>query len=319
MSLSGTKCTRLVLIFCNVIFSWISGGLLVLFGGASLYDPSYIQTFTLLSLDNVPQYMFILFALSIIALGGFIITLGLFGCFGTLCDNNCIIKTYVYLLIFVFVAEIGLAAGSLYIYFIFPSVATELKGSLVEKLKTDFGYPYELAFNTAVDFTQATLHCCGFNNYTDYDQSSWRSMALNNGLQVPYTCCSTTPISLSRWSMATNHTHPYDGDDDDHNLFREASSTESFYISSSTESSSWVKRCQSVNPMESDDYLYVNGCWDQVEQLYTRHALFTAILFASLALLQIVGVLFPICWLRRAEKSQQQVRIRTSRQAQPLL
>lgn len=102
------------------------------------------------------------------------------------------------------------------------------------------------------------LHCCGFNNYTDYDQSSWRSMALNNGLQVPYTCCSTTPISLSRWSMATNHTHPYDGDDDDHNLFREASSTESFYISSSTESSSWVKRCQSVNPMESDDYLYVN-------------------------------------------------------------
>lgn len=204
MSLSGTKCTRLILIFCNVIFSWvrltfqiksnfwkailvkikciflsypkISGGLLVLFGGASLYDPSYIQMYTLLTLDSVPQYVFILFSLSIVGLGGFIITLGLFGCFGTLCDNNCIIKTvkfvllfllkkhcsllilailqYVYLLIFVFVAEVGLAAGSLYIYFTFPSAAPELRESLVEKIKTDFGYPTQLTFNTAVDFTQ---------------------------------------------------------------------------------------------------------------------------------------------------------------------
>lgn len=67
-----------------------------MFGGASLYDPNYVRMHTLLTVDKVPQYVFILFALSIVALGGFIITLGLFGCFGSLCDQNCIIKTVIY-------------------------------------------------------------------------------------------------------------------------------------------------------------------------------------------------------------------------------
>ncbi len=74
------------------------------------------------------------------------------------------ILQYIYLLIFVFVAEVGLAAGSLYIYFTFPTVAPQLRETLVEKVKTDYGYPYQLTFNSAVDFTQATVWKMGFKS-----------------------------------------------------------------------------------------------------------------------------------------------------------
>ncbi len=108
------------------------------------------------------------------------------------------------------------------------------------------------------------LHCCGFNNYSDYDQSSWRSMASNHNQLVPYTCCSTTPIShlLFRKTNVTQasyddldvdiHDHHDEHGDHDHD---DSSSTESFHAAASTQTS-WLKRCQSVNPMESDDYLY---------------------------------------------------------------
>jgi hypothetical protein len=55
------------------------------------------------------------------------------------------------------VAEIGLAVGSLYLYFTFPTLAHDIKDNLVDKLQTDFGFPHHHTFNTAVEFTQTTV------------------------------------------------------------------------------------------------------------------------------------------------------------------
>jgi hypothetical protein len=125
------------------------------------------------------------------------------------------------------------------------------------------------------------MQCCGLNNYTDYDQSSWHSMAPNHDLRVPFSCCATSPISLSSFPLANFSTNS-----DENSILGNDEVTEAALPPSSTEPS-WWKQCQSLNPMESDDYLYAQGCWDHVYEIYMRHALFSGILFASLALLQV--------------------------------
>jgi len=137
----------------------------------------------------------------------------------------------------------------------------------------------------------------------------------NLELTVPPSCCSQTAISTRTTTTPAPLNPSSEEYLEDLRLVQEGSSTEG----TSTESAMWWKRCQSLNPMESDDYLYANGCWIHLENIFLKHVLYSAILFASLALLQILGVIFPICWLRRVEHKSQDIRIRTSRQSQPLL
>ncbi|XP_072550124.1 tetraspanin-1-like [Salminus brasiliensis] len=118
----------------------------------------------------------------LIALGSVLMLLGFLGCCGAVRENRCMLLLFFVIILIVFIAEVAGAIVLLVFKGLVQKVITEVGVKVVEGIRKDYGSNKDITglWNT----TMETLKCCGFNNYTDFRNSSFSK----NGT-YPSQCC----------------------------------------------------------------------------------------------------------------------------------
>lgn len=105
----------------------------------------------------------------LIAVGAVLVVIGFLGCCGAVRESRCMLLLFFIIILLIFLAEV---AGAIVIL-VFKPVAEKLFKKLgtqaVKSIRMDFGSNADVTglWNTTMD----TLQCCGFYNYTDFNDS----------------------------------------------------------------------------------------------------------------------------------------------------
>lgn len=116
----------------------------------------------------------------LIAAGAVLFALGFLGCYGAQSENKCALITFFFILLIIFIAEVAAAVVAL----VYTRTAEQfLKLLIVPTIKKDYGSQQD--FTQIWNTTMEGLKCCGFNNYTDFDNSPYFK---ENHAFPPYCC-----------------------------------------------------------------------------------------------------------------------------------
>lgn len=118
----------------------------------------------------------------IIAVGAALFLIGFLGCCGAIKESRCLLAMFFVFVLIIFIVEI---VGGILVFVYLPQVEniaissiSAYNGSAADSVLITQGW------NTV----QATVACCGYNNYTDWkDNAVWN--AANPGVEVPDSCC----------------------------------------------------------------------------------------------------------------------------------
>ncbi|XP_055479596.1 tetraspanin-7-like [Psammomys obesus] len=165
----AVNCLKTLVLIYSFVF-WITGVILLVTGvWGKLTLDIYIS---LLARDsaNVP---FVL-----IGAGALVVMFGLFGCFAAYRGSPWMLKLYTLFLSLVFLAEVAVSILGLICHH-------EIKNRLL-KVYTNAvqNYNGNDEKSQAMDQLQRTLNCCGMNNYTNWENSTY---FLDHG--IPRSCC----------------------------------------------------------------------------------------------------------------------------------
>ncbi|XP_027430343.1 tetraspanin-1 [Zalophus californianus] len=144
----------------------------------SVDGSSFLKIFGPLSSSAV---QFVNVGYLLIAAGAVLFALGFLGCYGAQTENKCALMMFFLILLLIFVAEVAGAVVAL----VYTTTAEQLLTLLVvSSIKHDYGSQKDFTqvWNTTMD----GLKCCGFNNYTDFQDSPY---FMKNSTFPPY-CCS---------------------------------------------------------------------------------------------------------------------------------
>ncbi|XP_059157892.1 CD82 antigen-like [Physella acuta] len=173
-------CARMLLIIFNLIF-WLSGAAILGVGIWILVDPNFKDYMKVIT-DGTNDTEFLkVSAYILIGFGAFIFLVGFCGCCGAIRASKCLLGFYIFFLVVVFAGE--LAAG-IYVAVFRNDIDNKLKTGL----KTSIEKNYIDKMKQTWDSLQKELKCCGGNNYTDYENSTWRQNQTAN-VKVPISCC----------------------------------------------------------------------------------------------------------------------------------
>nr|KAF6380757.1 tetraspanin 1 [Myotis myotis] len=116
----------------------------------------------------------------LIAAGAVLFALGFLGCYGAHTENKCALMMFFFILLIIFIAEVAAAVVAL----VYTSVAEHYLTLLaVQTIKKDYGSQKD--FTQVWNSTMEGLKCCGFNNYTDFEESPYFT---DNKVFPPYCC-----------------------------------------------------------------------------------------------------------------------------------
>ncbi|XP_061438284.1 tetraspanin-16 isoform X4 [Rhineura floridana] len=120
-----------------------------------------------------------------IAVGTFLLLMGFMGCWGAMKESKCLLLVFFVVILILFIAEV---AGAV-VVLLFSSVADifieHLKNWAMKTLKEDYGRQEDI---TAIwETTMKELECCGFNSYTDFNNSYFYETHTE---KYPSFCCS---------------------------------------------------------------------------------------------------------------------------------
>ncbi|XP_006729082.1 tetraspanin-1 [Leptonychotes weddellii] len=144
----------------------------------SIDGPSFLKIFGPLS-SSAMQFVNVGYFL--IAAGAVLFALGFLGCYGAQTENKCALMMFFLILLLIFTAEVAAAVVAL----LYTTTAEHLLTSLVvPAIKQDYGSQKDFTqvWNTTMD----GLKCCGFNNFTDFEDSPY----VKNHHTFPPYCCS---------------------------------------------------------------------------------------------------------------------------------
>ncbi|KAL4655604.1 CD63 antigen-like [Arapaima gigas] len=164
---AGTKCIKYLLILFCFLF-WLCGVGLILLG--ALVQVTMQNAVKIQSISAAP--------IILIVAGVIIFFIAFFGCCGSWRENRCLIITFVVLLSFIIVAEIGAAITG---YVFRGKVNEKLVDGLQDMISQYNSSTY--GFRKAVDKMQEYLKCCGANSSSD-----WANYTLDHQ-SVPDSCC----------------------------------------------------------------------------------------------------------------------------------
>lgn len=107
----------------------------------------------------------------LIALGGLLLIIGFLGCCGAIRESKCMLLLFFIVVMVIFVAEIAGAVVLLVFRPLVDDLFVKFGVIAVQSIKSDYGNNPDITglWNT----TMSTLKCCGFNNYTDFTNSSF--------------------------------------------------------------------------------------------------------------------------------------------------
>ncbi|XP_061883918.1 tetraspanin-1 [Entelurus aequoreus] len=163
-----------MMVFFNLLI--ILGGLTLLAMGiwASVDEGTYLQLLDPFSSRGLQQVNVGFFC---IALGAFLLVLGLLGCCGAGKESKCLLLTFFSIILVLFIAELAAAVVAL----TYSSFAEEiLRAWATPALQKDYGS--DPVLSNMLNDTMSELKCCGFTNYTDFVGSHFAG-------NLPPTCC----------------------------------------------------------------------------------------------------------------------------------
>ncbi|XP_070260931.1 tetraspanin-1 [Myotis yumanensis] len=143
----------------------------------SVDGPSFLKIFGPLS-SSAMQFVNVGYFL--IAAGAVLFALGFLGCYGAHTENKCALMMFFFILLIIFIAEVAAAVVAL----VYTSVAEHyLTLVAVQTIRKDYGSQKD--FTQVWNSTMEGLKCCGFNNYTDFEESPYFT---DNQVFPPYCC-----------------------------------------------------------------------------------------------------------------------------------
>ncbi|XP_077777197.1 tetraspanin-16 isoform X1 [Podarcis muralis] len=121
----------------------------------------------------------------LIAVGTFLLLMGFMGCWGAVKESKCLLLVFFVVILILFIAEV---AGAI-VVLLFSSVADifveHLQNWALKTLKEDYGKQEDITGIWST--TMKELKCCGFNNYTDFNNSYFYQTHTE---KYPSFCCS---------------------------------------------------------------------------------------------------------------------------------
>ncbi|XP_076165349.1 tetraspanin-1 isoform X1 [Ptiloglossa arizonensis] len=183
------KYLKVVLFTFNLLI-WLAGCTVLIIGAWLLLEPSKGHLLNLFVSDATPHVTINLIAYSLLGLGFTVLTVGFFGCRAALHGNQCILATYMSMLVALIVTELVTAAVGGVMTF---QILSGLEQTLISKLADKYGHEptSDILFSHSLDFAQYKFNCCGIRGYGDYNGTAWwrDGQISGNRRQVPLTCC----------------------------------------------------------------------------------------------------------------------------------
>ncbi|NXO72663.1 TSN1 protein, partial [Phainopepla nitens] len=145
----------------------------------------------------------------LIVLGAILLVIGFLGCCGAQKESKCLLMMFFSLVLIIFIAEVAAAVVAL----VFTGLAeTLLTGLVTPLLKEKYGE--DDTFTQIWNVTMTEVHCCGLNNYTDFNNSYY----YGKHDSYPRQCCGMEPghylpfwgmLCPGSWGIAIScHPHP---------------------------------------------------------------------------------------------------------------
>ncbi|XP_048461124.1 tetraspanin-7-like [Rhincodon typus] len=159
-------CLKTFLIVFSFIF-WIAGGVLLAVG---VWGKVSLEEYLSLLAEKSTNAPYVL-----IGTGAAIVIFGFFGCFATCRGSTWMLKLYAMILSLLFLAQLVAGISG----FVFRH---EIKSTLKDSFK-DAVRKYNTT-DSLVDYTQQNLHCCGAQNYTDWNDTAYFKIS-----GIPVSCC----------------------------------------------------------------------------------------------------------------------------------
>ncbi|XP_051801771.1 tetraspanin 34a isoform X4 [Acanthochromis polyacanthus] len=176
----------MMFIFNGAIF--VAGGAILGVGVWFQVDSSSVLGFTEEVRDasaEIAQLINVSYLL--IAVGAVLLIIGFLGCCGAVMKNRCMLLTFFIIVLIIFIVQV---AGAI-VLFVFTDVAEGLLGDLEDEVKRSIQANYGNEDSSVTTFWNTTmdeLKCCGFRNYTDFDDSPFN----NRAELYPPQCCNST-------------------------------------------------------------------------------------------------------------------------------
>ncbi|XP_006899043.1 PREDICTED: tetraspanin-1 [Elephantulus edwardii] len=169
----------MMILFNLIIF--LSGAALLAVGiWVSVDGPSFLKIFGPMSSSAV---QFVNVGYFLIAAGAVLLALGFLGCYGAQSENKCALMMFFSILLIIFIAEVAAAVVAL----VYTAMAENfLTAVVVPAIKKDYGQQKD--FSQVWNITMENLKCCGFNNYTDFEDSPY----FKENHAFPPPCCNHT-------------------------------------------------------------------------------------------------------------------------------
>ncbi|NXA06511.1 TSN1 protein, partial [Sapayoa aenigma] len=154
----------MMILFNLVIF--LSGGTLLGVGiWVKVDGQSFVSIFGTLS-SSVLQVVNVSYVL--IVIGSILLVIGFLGCYGAQKESKCLLMMFFSVVLIIFIAEVAVAVVAL----VYTSLAESLLTAVVTPvLKEKYGV--DNTFTHIWNVTMREVHCCGLNNYTDFNKSYW--------------------------------------------------------------------------------------------------------------------------------------------------
>ncbi|KAM4585274.1 tetraspanin 34a [Odontesthes bonariensis] len=124
----------------------------------------------------------------LIGVGAVLLVIGFLGCCGAIRESRCMLMTFFCIVLIIFLAEV---AGAV-VLFVFQGLVKELVVDLETQVRKSIEKDYgnENSLTNIWNHTMDEFKCCGFMNYTDFDNSPYHNM--HGKLFYPPTCCNAT-------------------------------------------------------------------------------------------------------------------------------
>uniref|UniRef100_A0A8C6TI44 Tetraspanin n=1 Tax=Neogobius melanostomus TaxID=47308 RepID=A0A8C6TI44_9GOBI len=137
------------------------------------------------SIDGAPAELDQLANISyvLIGVGVVLVVIGFLGCCGAVKESRCMLLTFFIIVLIIFIIEV---AGAI-VLFVFPDLAANLLRGLEKEVRKDISENYgkDKQVTELWDNTMDQFKCCGFSNYTDFEDSPF----VANTTAYPPTCC----------------------------------------------------------------------------------------------------------------------------------
>ncbi|XP_054428138.1 tetraspanin-1 [Pteronotus mesoamericanus] len=170
---------KTIMILFNFLIFLCGVALLAVGIWVSVDGPSFLKIFGPLS-SSAMQFVNVGYFL--IAAGAVLFALGFLGCYGAHTENKCALMMFFLILFLIFTAEVAAAVVAL----VFTTMAEHfLTLAIVPTIEKEYGSQKD--FTQVWNSTMEGLKCCGFNNYTDFENSPYFK---ENKTFPPYCCFS---------------------------------------------------------------------------------------------------------------------------------